>query len=492
MNILFVYPPCPDTFWNLRYALKFISKKALLPPLGLLTVAAMLPKYWHKKLIDMTIDPLTDEDIIWADYVFISAMHIHRDAAEKVIARCKSLGAKIVAGGPLFTTEYDRFDLVDHLVLNEAEVTLPLFLHDLQNGCARHIYTSGRKADITETPIPVWELIDMKKYACMPVQYSRGCPFNCTFCDVTVLFGNKTRAKTSPQFLAELDSLYSHGWTDQVFIVDDNFIGSKKPLKNDVLPPLIQWQHRKGRPFAFTTQTSINLCQDDELMDMMVNAGFEAVFIGVETPNDKAFEECDKLQNKNRDLIGCVKKIQQRGLQVQAGFILGFDSDDASIFEKLINFIQTSGIVMAMVGLLNVPKATRLYTRLAKENRLLGDSCGNNTDLTLNFIPKMDPAALIAGYTKVVHTIYSHRFYHQRILKLLKNYRPLPKTRRRVNAADIKTLLRSIWFLGLRGTGKNCYWKLLFWTLFHCPENTRLAVTLAAYGFHFRKMFSTY
>lgn len=492
MKILLIYPEHPDTFWSFKYALKFIYRKASLPPLGLLTVAAILPKEWEKKLVDMRVVGLTDRDIKWADYVFISAMSVQKESVKKVIARCKKLGVKIVAGGPLFTSEYEDFKGVDHLVLNEAEITLPLFIEDLKNGCPKHIYTSNQWADLEKTPIPLWELIEMKKYSSMCIQYSRGCPFNCEFCDVTLLFGRKIRLKTKDQILAELESLYSRGWRDRVFIVDDNFIGNKEILKREILPAMIKWLEKRKYSFFFNTQVSINLADDEELMQIMVQAGFDTVFVGIETPHEESLVECSKSQNKNRDLVACVQKIQRAGLQVQGGFIVGFDSDPLSIFERLIAFIQKSGIVTAMVGLLNAPRGTRLHQRLKKENRLLNDISGDNTDLSINFIPKMNYEALINGYKRVVRTIYSPRHYYERILTLLRNFKPSQKNKFRLHFYHLGAFLKSIWLLGIKGKGRVYYWKLVFWSLFRRPQLLPLAVTFAIYGFHFRKIFRNY
>jgi radical SAM superfamily enzyme YgiQ (UPF0313 family) len=371
LKVLLVYPQYPDTFWSLKHALKVTSKKAAFPPLGLLTVSSMLPKEWEKKLVDMNATSLTDKDIKWADYVFISAMVVQRESVKEVIRRCKKLNARMVAGGPLFTGEYEKFEEVDHLVLNEAEITLPPFLEDLGKGCARHIYTSAERPDIRKTPLPMWSLLDMNKYSTMSLQYSRGCPFDCDFCDIVVLNGHKVRTKSKDQFLAELETLYNRGWRAGVFIVDDNFVGNRIKLKEEILPAIVKWQKKRNHPFSLSTQASINLADDEELMRLMVMAGFDSVFVGIETPNKESLAECNKRQNENRDLVASVKKIQNHGLQVQGGFILGFDSDPVSVFKSQISLIQKSGIVIAMVGLLNAPRGTKLHQRLKRENRLL-------------------------------------------------------------------------------------------------------------------------
>jgi len=364
MKILLVYPQYPDTFWSFKHALKFAAKKAAFPPLGLLTVAAMLPAEWEKRLVDMNVNRLTDADICWADYVFISAMAVQRDSAGEVITRCRQLGTKMVAGGPLFTMEPRDFDEIDHLVLGEGEVTVPRFLDDLAKGKAEHIYESSEKPELSRTPVPMWSLINMKHYSSMSLQYSRGCPFNCEFCDIVLLNGHRPRTKGRSQILAELDALYAGGWRGGVFIVDDNFIGNRKKLKTETLPAIIEWRQGKRYPFVLSTEASINLADDEELMNLMVEAGFNTVFVGIETPNEASLMECNKFQNQNRDLVASVKKIQNYGMEVQGGFIVGFDSDPLSIFRNQINFIQKSGIVTAMVGLLNAPPGTRLYQRL--------------------------------------------------------------------------------------------------------------------------------
>jgi len=492
LKILLVYPQYPDTFWSFKHALKFISKKAAFPPLGLLTVAAMLPEEWERKLVDMNTENLSERDIEWADYVFVSAMVVQRESTKDIIKRCNKLGAQIVAGGPLFTTGYEDFDGVDHFVLNEAEITLPAFLHDLSKGCAKHIYTSSEYPNMTTTPIPAWELVNMRKYSSMSVQYSRGCPFDCEFCDIVVLNGHTPRTKTKDHFLAELNSLYKRGWRGGVFIVDDNFIGNKRKLKAEILPALSKWMKAKGRPFSFLTEASMNLADDEELMQLMVEANFDTVFVGIETTNEESLSECGKSQNRNRDLVASVKKLQDNGLQVQGGFIVGFDNDPISIFENLITFIQNSGIVTAMVGLLNAPPGTKLYERLKNENRLKSKFSGNNTDCSLNFIPKMEYKLLVDGYHKIVDTIYAPKQYHERVKTFLRQYKPIRTGGSRLGFGHLVALVKSAWFLGIKEKGRKYYWRLLAWTLVRRPQLFPLSVTLSIYGFHFRKVMSGY
>jgi radical SAM superfamily enzyme YgiQ (UPF0313 family) len=437
----------------------------------------------------MNARDLKNRDIQWADYVFISAMITQRNSAREVINRCNKLGTKIVAGGPLFTTEYENFKGVDHFVLDEAEITLPSFLNDLEMGNAQFIYTSKEKPDITKTPIPKWSLVNINNYSSMNIQYSRGCPYNCEFCDIVVLNGHKPRTKDKRQILAELESLYQHGWRAGVFVVDDNLIGNKRKLKEEILPAIIGWMQKRKYPFALLAETSMNLADDEELMRLMVDAGFDTVFIGVESPHEESLTECNKHQNKKRDLISAVRRIQNYGIQVQGGFIVGFDSDPISIFKSQISFIQKSGIVTAMVGLLNAPRGTRLYRRLEKEKRLLDGFSGDNTDCSINFKPKMKYETLINGYKHILETIYSHKHYYERVKTCLKEYRPKKrKGSLRLRSYHLTAFIKSMWFLGIWGKGKGYFWKLILSTIFKRPHLLPLAITLSVYGFHFRKV----
>ncbi len=488
MNILMVYPMYPDTFWSFKHALKFVSKKASFPPLGLLTVASMLPKDWNKKLIDMNANQLMDDDILWADVLFISAMSIQSESANDVIQRCKKLNAKIAAGGPLFTSSSELYQNIDYLILNEAEITLPEFLNDLSEGKPKHKYTSEDWADITTTPLPLWELVSINNYTSMNLQYSRGCPYDCDFCDITVLYGRKPRTKTKEQVIDELDALYFTGWRGPVFFVDDNFIGNKVKLKKEILPAIAEWMDRRKNPFYLNTEASINLADDDTLMNQMAKAGFEAVFIGIESPNEKSLIECNKPMNTNRDLIASVKKIQAAGLEVQGGFIVGFDNDPPKIFEELTNFIQQSGIVTAMVGLLNAPRGTKLEKRLLDEGRMLKDFTGNNTDFSINFIPKMDSEELLDGYKSILKTIYSPKYYYERVMRFMKEFEPKKKKVFHLNPNYVLALFRSILKLGIIGEERIYYWKLFFWSLFRKPQLFSLAILFTIYGFHFRRV----
>jgi radical SAM superfamily enzyme YgiQ (UPF0313 family) len=489
VKALLIYPEFPDTFWSFRYALKFIHRKASSPPLGLLTVAAMLPAHWDKRLVDMNVRSLNDGDIKWADLVFVSAMSVQKESVKGVFEKCKTASARIVAGGPLFTTEYESFGAVDHLVLNEAEITLPRFLRDLEKGEPARFYTTDQWADMGRTPIPQWNLINLKDYASISIQYSRGCPFNCEFCDITVLCGRMPRTKDKDQIIKEIESIYERGFKGQVFFVDDNFIGNKKKLKEEILPALIEWMERKKHPFTFNTQVSIELSDHEDLMEMMVRAGFDVVFVGIETPHEQSLGECNKFQNRNRDLLTSIRKIQKAGLEVQGGFIVGFDNDPLTIFDTQIKFIQASGVVTAMVGILTALPRTQLYERLRREHRLLKESSGNNTDFSTNFIPKMDYDLLINGYKRVLKTLYAPKHYYSRLRTFLQEYIPPRKKLFHFRFNYIGAFVRSVVVLGIFGQERFYYWKLLLWTLISRPRLFPQAVTLSIYGFHFRKVF---
>jgi radical SAM superfamily enzyme YgiQ (UPF0313 family) len=412
-----------------------------------------------------------------------------------LIARCKAAGIKIVAGGPLFTASPDEFPDVDHLVLDEAENSLPPFLEDMARGKAQRIYRSGAFPELDKTPSPLWNLIKMRRYFSMNLQYSRGCPFSCEFCDITTLYGNHTRTKSALQIVDELEALYKAGWRGSVFFVDDNFIGNKKRLKEEVLPAMVGWMKKRRHPFDFSTEASINLADDEPLMRQMIRAGFDSVFVGIETPDDKSLKECNKVQNTNRDLVASVKRIQEIGLRVRAGFIVGFDSDSPDIFDRQIKFVQESRIVTAMVGMLNAPGGSRLYQRLQKEGRLGKEITGDNTDFTTNVVPLMGYEKLFDGYKRIINGIYSPRMYYERVKAFLKEYRPLEKRRSRFHFRSVRFNLRyldapfkTLVVLGIKDNARLYYWKLLIWSLLTRPRLLPMAITYHVYGFHFRRV----
>lgn len=484
MRILLLYPEFPDTFWSFKNALRFVRRAASSPPLGLITVAALLPSTWEKRLVDVNVERLRDRDLAWADMVMISAMIVQRDSARELIARCKKAGKRVVAGGPLFLSEYSEFPEVDHFILNEGEITLPLFLSDLARGCPQRVYKTDEFVDMVLSPLPLWELVNFRKYESLSIQYSRGCPFQCDFCNITAMLGRKPRTKNAVQITAELDKMYNLGWRRNVFFVDDNFIANKRQLKAEILPALIAWRRGK-QAGSYLTEASINLADDEELMRLMSEAGFNSVFVGIETPDEASLAECNKGQNVHRDLVASVRAMQSHGLQVMGGFIVGFDNDTESIFERQIEFIQKSGVVTAMVGMLQAIPGTPLFARLLSEGRIRQAMSGDNADGTTNIIPRMGLERLKAGYEHLMGEIYSPARFYERIRTCLRNYRPrrMPV---RLHLTELYAFLRSIWKLGTIGEERREYWKLVFWTLTRRPRLLSLAVTFAIYGYHFR------
>jgi radical SAM superfamily enzyme YgiQ (UPF0313 family) len=486
VNVLLLSPEFPDTFWSFKHALRFIRRRSSLPPLGLLTVAAMLPDDWNKRLVDLNVEPLTDAHLQWADLALVGAMVVQRRSVRDVIERCQRAGVKVVAGGPLFTAEPESFPDVDHLVLGEAEVSLPPFLADLRSGRARRVYPAAGYADMHASPIPLWELVDLRRYATMSVQFCRGCPYDCDFCNVTALLGHRPRTKTTAQVVAELDRLYALGWRGTVFFVDDNFIGNRRLLRTDLLPALIEWQRDKQH-VPFTSQVSMNLADDPELMRMMTEAGFDSVFIGIETPDEEALAACNKKQNVGRDLVHEVRCMQRAGLEVYAGFIVGFDSDTPSTFQRQIEFIQTSGIVTAMVGMLQAPRGTRLYERMRAEGRLRGETTGDNVDGTTNITPRMSLETLRAHYRELLSHIYSPAHYYARLRTFLAAYRA-PTVRTPIDLQHVLAFVRAAGRLGVLGKERWHYWRLFAWTLLFRPRLLPRMVSLAIAGYHFRRV----
>ena len=488
MRVLLVSAATPDTFWSYKHVLSFISKKACFPPLGLLTVAAMLPRDWELKLVDLNVTSLTDAQLAWADYVFVSAMLAQVHSAREVVARCSKLDKAVVAGGPLFTTGHAGFPEVRHFVLGEAEDIMPELVADMLSGDLKEFYRCEKRPDIRQTSVPRWDLIQFKHYATMPLQFSRGCPFNCEFCDIIVMNGRVPRLKTNQQMIRELDSLVDAGWTDPIFIVDDNFIGNRTKVK-EFLRELIAWEQRRGIRLQFTTEASLNLADDPELLELMVRAGFKKVFVGIETPQEDSLLECAKVQNAKRDMLTAVKTIQKSGLEVMGGFIVGFDSDKFNIFERQIKFIQEAGVVTAMVGLLQALPGTRLFSRLKQEGRILHDASGNNVEASLNFVSKLDREILVEGYRSLVKRLYTPRMYYRRILTFLREYRPQGQ-RIHLSWCDVKAFIKSLWVMGILSRGRRQYWKFLTKALFFHRRAFPEAMTLAIIGYHFRRVAS--
>ena len=502
-NILLVYPEFPPSYWGYNYALDFVGKKSSMPPLGLLTVAGMFPeKDWDLKLVDMNVKPLTDVDLEWADYVFTSTMIVQKDSFYEVVRRCNQLDTPVIAGGPHPTSYQEEIKkeaggTVAHFIAGEVEHIFQDFLTDLLNGTAAEVYEGPRTAkivqtDVTKTPLPRFNLIRLDDYGSMMVQFSRGCPFDCEFCDITKLFGRIPRTKTNEQFLAEFDLLYELGWRGSVFVVDDNFIGNKRDAMR-LLPAIAEWQRERKRPFSLYTEASVNLVEIPGMLDAMADAGFDMVFVGIESPNDEALEKTVKKQNTSKEesagsyLLRAMRKIQESGIEVTAGFIIGLDGDKE--FQSHIDFIQEAGIPRAMAGLLSALKKTNLYNRLEKEGRLLHESAGNNVSVELNFVPELDRDFIISEYKRVLRELYdpSLKNFFERCLTMFEHLKP----RRgpvRMRKAELRALMKSIRYQLLsRKQGASYLWFLLR-TLMRYPRMLPNAVRMAIMGYHFEKI----
>ena len=386
MNALLVYPEFPDTFWSFKHALKFLGKRAAQPPLGLMTVAALLPCSWKKRLVDSNVERLRDRDLAWADVVLLSGMHIQSDSLLAIVERCRAMGLRTIVGGPIASSLSAVELKADHVVIGEAESLIAELAVDLEKGTGKPVYQAAERPELATSPLPDLSLIKMKRYSTMAVQYSRGCPFNCEFCDIIEIYGRKPRTKAVAQVLAELDQLRAAGWREAVFIVDDNFIGNKARAK-ELCKALAEWRRQYKTSFDFNTEASLNLADDPELMQLMKDAGFNSVFLGIETPDETGLIASNKLQNTRRSLLDSVATIQSYGMQVMGGFILGFDTDREDIFDRMVEFIQKSGIPIAMVGLLQAMPGTQLFRRLRGEGRIVDAGGGDNTGDRLNFLP---------------------------------------------------------------------------------------------------------
>ncbi len=487
MRVLLLYPETPETFWSFRHALRLVSRRAAFPPLGLLTVAAMLPSDWELRLVDLNVEPLTDEALAWADFVMLSAMLIQRSSVDQIVSRCAEARRPVIAGGPLFTTSHASFPRISHFVLGEAEDVMERLVADMQAGTVLPLYAAHGRPDIRRVPPPRWDLIDRRHYQTMPVQFSRGCPYDCEFCDIVVMNGRVPRTKSPSQLVGEIEAL--RGWSGGIFIVDDNFIGDKKRTKA-LLRELVAWRARTGSRNSFLTEASVNLAEDQELLDLMVAAGFRKVFVGIETPSLPGLAECQKLHNMRGDLLDAIRTIQQAGIEVMGGFIVGFDSDPLDIFTRQFEFIQRAGVVTAMVGLLTALPQTRLYKRLKGEGRLESESDGNNTGAALNFEPRLDRDFLLSGYRDLMRRLYEPRAYCQRVRVFLDRCHPSGRSER-LSARDLKAVIRSLWLLGVRHPGRLAYWRLFWSTLLRRPRQFQKAIELVIQGYHLRRVASS-
>jgi len=491
MNALLIYPKFPDTYWSFKHALSFLGKRAAQPPLGLMTVAALLPGSWNKHLIDENVERLRDRDLAWADVALISAMHIQKDALFGILARCRAMGLRTVVGGPIASSLPAAEIHADHVVIGEAESLIANLALDLEQGVANRVYQALERPEMGTSPLPDLSLIKMQRYSTMAVQYSRGCPFNCEFCDIIEIYGRRPRTKSVRQVISELDQLRAAGWRESVFIVDDNFIGNKARAK-ELCAVLAEWRSRHKTSFGFITEASLNLADDRELMQVMKDAGFVSVFLGIETPDASGLIAANKLQNTRRSMLESVAIIQSYGMQVMGGFILGFDTDREDIFDRMTEFIQKSGIPVAMVGLLQAMPGTQLFRRLWREGRILHTDAGNNTSVSLNFLPRMDATKLVEGYRSVLKQIYSSEAYYRRVKLYLSRVQAAPREKefkqRWFTAANLRALVTSIVRQGVFGRQRWSYWKFVAAASTRYRHSFGTAMTLVVMGHHFQVM----
>ena len=504
-HILMVYPEFPKTYWGMQYSLPVVGKKALMPPLGLMTIAAMTPPEYEFRLVDLNCAPLTADDLEWADLVCFSAMLPQKNSLFKTASWCKSVGKLVVFGGPFPTSCAEECTpYCDVQVLNEGEVTWPLFLEDLAQGTYRSIYTSEEKPDVTKTPIPRFDLVNIYDYAIIPIQFSRGCPFQCEFCDIIVMFGRRPRTKTPQQLCAELQAVYDTGYRGPIFIVDDNFIGNKREVKR-LLPELKAWSKAHGNPFLYGTEASVNLADDTALMQQMVDCNFKSVFVGIETPSMESLNETMKYQNMNRSLLDSVKVIQNTGLLVHGGFIIGFDNDMEDIFDRQIEFITQAAIPNAMVGLLVALPGTPLYKRIQETGRLKPDGYGGTTDQCgyTNIVTILPARKLFEGYRKVIETLYTPHEYFRRSFEALSRFphpdsllariqyfrgllalRNLRAKKARQKRAGLLMKFYSV-FKGLPPQYKRESLKFMWSVLKNCPDQFPRAIPFILLGIHY-------
>jgi radical SAM superfamily enzyme YgiQ (UPF0313 family) len=490
---LLVYPEFRSaSFWNYREPCKLLDAQVPTAPLGLCTVAALLPSDWEMRLIDRNVEKLTDADLEWADIVLTGGMMPQQQDCFEVINRAVQRGKRVVVGGPDATSSPHHYSQATHLVLDEGELTLPDFLEDLKNGCPKPIYRDSRKADVQKSPTPRFDLLRFDRYTHIGVQWCRGCPFNCEFCDIIELFGRVPRTKSIEQMLRELQRLYDLGYRGHVDVVDDNFIGNKKLVK-EFLPHLQKWQQERDWPFEFSTEATINLADDPVLMRLMRDTGFFAIFVGIESPDETTLVGMQKLQNTRRHIVESIHKIYAQGMFVNAGFIVGFDEERDGVAPNIIKCIEEAGMPVNMTGLLFALPMTQMTRRLAREGRLHEDFDilpGGDDQFTagLNFDTCRPRAEILNDYLNIVETVYAADNYFKRVLKvgllLDSSHRPFQPSFRRL-LKELKGFWRLIMKLGLPRETRQHFWRVLLNAAWNNPRSIRYTASLMALYLHF-------
>lgn len=483
------------SFWNYQDVCKIVGKKYPAAPLGLLTVAAILPQHWEFKLIDENVEPLLDDHLRWADLVCIGGMLPQQKSMLELIKRAHGLNCTVVVGGPDPTSQPDLYKEADFLVLGEGEITIPIFLDDLKKGVSCGKYCSSERADMQVAVVPRYDLIRFNDYIMIGLQFIRGCPFNCEFCDVIELYGRIPRYKTNEQVIKELQSLYDLGYRGHIDMVDDNFIGNKPKVKG-LLRDVIHWTKAHKYPFYFTTEASVNLADDDELLQLMKEADFRYVFLGIETPDNETLAINKKTQNVDKSIDEAVKKILSYGMVSNGGYIIGFDSDRLQIADQMISSIQDSGICMAMIGLLYALPNTQLTRRLEQEKRLFHHTSqsldsGDIDQMTsgLNFLTIKSRIVILQGYIEVIEAIFKPSNYYQRViytgLNIKTHYKHKPDFITLLGF--MRSFLRVCKIAGFSKETGLLYWKMFFTVLFRNPKGIEPAINLAAMFIHFMK-----
>ncbi len=488
MRVLLIYPLFPKSFWSFEKSLALVDRKALLPPLSLITVAAILPQEWEFKLVDRNIRNVREAEWDWAELVIVSGMIVQREDLATQIKEAKLRNKTVAVGGPYATSTPEKLKDtgVDYLVLDEGEITLPMFVAALERGESSGVFRSAEKPDVTQTPIPRYDLVEFEAYDNMSIQFSRGCPFQCEFCDIIVLYGRKPRTKTPQQLLAELQRLYDLGWRGSVFMVDDNFIGNKRNVKL-LLKELKEWMKEKEYPFTFDTEASVDLAKDEELMELMIDCGFKKVFLGIETPDESSLSLTQKFQNTRDPLSESVDKITKTGLQVMAGFIIGFDGEKSGAGDRIVHFVEQTGIPLAMFSMLQVLPNTALWTRLEKEGRLLATETGNINQTTLmNFIPTRPIEEIAKEYVNGFLTLYEPKAYQERIFRyFMKLGSPKYRTQRKLDRKSLSALLTMCWRQGVVRDTRWKFWINLIKLIQHNPKVIPLYFVSCGYLEHF-------
>jgi len=493
MNVLLIYPLFPKSFWSFEKTLALLDRKAMLPPLGLVTVAAILPQEWNFKLVDRNIRQITAAEWAWADLVILSAMIVQKEDLLAQIQEAKGRGKRVAVGGPYPTALPQEVTDVgaDYLILDEGEITLPLFIDAISRGESSGIFRSGgEKPDVTNTPIPRFDLLEFDAYAEMSVQFSRGCPFQCEFCDIIVLYGRKPRTKSPAQLLAELDYLYELGWRRSIFMVDDNFIGNKRNVKL-FLKELQPWMVAHEYPFSFATEASVDLAQDQELMDAMVRCNFGSVFLGIETPDEESLAFTQKFQNTRDSLSEAVYKITRSGLRVMAGFIIGFDGEKSGAGARIVKFVEQTSIPTALFSMLQALPDTALWHRLAKENRLRSKSANINQTTLMNFVPTRPLAEIASEYVEAFWELYEpsrfldRAYRHYRILGEATYPKKGKGAKKTLNWKVLRALLTICWRQGVLRNTRWQFWRNL-WSMYkHNPGGISSYLSVCAQIEHF-------